>query len=231
MIPIVDKLRSIYIDTLINIKMKKITHLLVLSLVACAMMTACEKEPIEDDQPIVDDTTGATEDADLDILENTVRVTFNGSSWDAADYRAIFKEYAGKSVAQLLAQKDAGAYIDATHTVRVVSLAREGVEKATAEYQSNDITEPSFSNDNILSCDYFAEDYVANPAGDIYGNWWAKKVKWDVRDFDATSLQMQVVVDAEMFDATAFLVDGVPFEEASTADLKVEANVVLVTKE
>ena len=213
--------------------MKKLFNLVAVAVIVSAMLCACEKDTHDGTTGAtqnVDDTTGATQDSDEQVPENTVQVEFDNQTWIAADFVPALQDINGVSVAQILAQKDAGADLLTTETVRIGGLPQVGESKGDFVSNSTEITVPQYDNPNIIICDYFKKDYLTNPEGKLYGNWWAKEVKWKVSAFDATSMQFYVKVKAKMFDAETVLMNHAALEDAQTVKMKVEANVILVNK-
>ena len=207
--------------------MKKIFNLIAVVFIASAIFVSCKK-----DDSVIDDTTGATIDADEDwedatVSKNTVKVTFGEEIWYAEYYIPALQMIEGDSVAQILAQRDEVGDLEATQSVRIGMRPRIGKEKASAAYETNEIQHPIFDNPNLWACDYFENGYLVNQAGERYGNWWGKKISWKISAFDATSLNMQISLKATMFDANAVLVDKVPFKEAETEKMRIVANVML----
>ena len=161
------------------------------------------------------DATYTAEFAAIPVVPG-VKVSFNGSNWDAGTYAAQYYE---------------GQYQDGSpYAGWVVSAA----QTAGSDYPTCDVamlsgkntgsfTSSANSSNGGLSGDFnYIEYYNERTLTDgtyNYGDWWAKTATVNVTAFDATALTMSANVNATMFDAYDALVNQVGIDAASTAPM------------
>ena len=161
-----------------------------------------------------------------------VKVTFNGSSWDAGNVAGQYYEgttqsgtpYAGWIVS---AQKVNGETYP-TSDVATLTGKNTGTFNGTADASNGGIGGGSFNY-----VEYYNETTLSDNTY-TYGDWWAKNITLNVTDFDATALTMSSNVNATMFSAyEAFVETGgaVGVDAASTAPMtETITNVTLTTQ-
>lgn len=149
--------------------------------------------------------------------EPSVKVTFNGSSWEAGDFAGLFYSgtmqdgtpYTGWVVSA--AQTAGSAY----PTCDVATLT--GTNTGTFSAQA------SSSNGGLGGGDFnYIEYYNETSLTDgtyTYGDWWAKTATLNVTAFDATALTLSSNLNATMFDAYTAFVDQAGVDAAPTAPM------------
>ncbi len=148
-----------------------------------------------------------------------VKVTFNGSTWDASDYAGSYftgtlqsgQAYAGWGVSA--AQNSDGSY-----PVSSVSML---TGKNTGSFTGTAGENGAISSNDFNFIEYYKDSYLydeSNP-DTHFGDWWAKSATVNVTAFDATSLNMSANVNATMFNASEAFVDGAGVAAATTAPM------------
>ncbi len=143
-----------------------------------------------------------------------VKVTFNGTNWDANSIQSqYYTEYSVWDVYS--AQNDGGSLPIADVATSVLS----GSSSATADSQTGEL------GGDFLWVEYYNESYLQDNNGTYYGDYWAKNVTCAVSAFDATALTLSANVNATMFSALeAFVASAgaVGVDAASTAPMTVK---------
>lgn len=178
-------------------------------------------------------TGNATYTAHFSAIPTTpgVKVTFNGSAWDASNFAGRYYEgttqagepYAGWIVS---AQKTNGDTYP-TSDVATLTGKNTGSFTGTADASNGGLAGGSFNY-----VEYYNETTLQDENFN-YGDWWAKNITLNVTAFDATALSMSANVNATMFSALEAFVQSagaVGVEAASTAPMtETITNVTLST--
>ena len=141
-----------------------------------------------------------------------VKVTFNGSSWDASSIQS--KYYTDYSVWDVYSAQSQGSLPIADVATSVLS----GSSSATADSQNGELS------GDFQWVEYYNETYLQDDNGTKYGDYWAKNVTCAVSAFDATALTLSANVNATMFSALEAFVQSagaVGVDAATTAPMTV----------
>lgn len=146
-----------------------------------------------------------------------VKVTFNGSNWQAGTYQAAY--YTNYHAWDVYSSQQAGALPIADVCVfsDQAGTCQDEVD-ATGDFDnSSPIGWIHYYEQTAI---YFEEDENGNPE-QLYGDWWAKNATVNITKFDATALTLSSKVDATMFHATEAFTEGGSVAGASTAPMNV----------
>jgi hypothetical protein len=174
---------------------------------------------VKDNPRTITVTANATYTAVFEVAGPSVKVTFNNGVWDANTIQGRYYTSQGawdifscKTTSQEYPMSDIAAF--ATATGNYTDVTTDG---------------QNYNNGVVAWAEYYNETSLVDGNNTYYGDWWAKDFNLTVSAFDATALKMSNTVSATMFNAKEAFVDGVGFENASTAPMTVNMTNVEMT--
>ena len=141
-----------------------------------------------------------------------VKVTFNGSNWDASSIQG--KYYTDYGVWDVYASQTSGNLPIADVATYITSGSASSVAS----------TDDGSLGDDFAWVEYYNETSLTDGTN-YYGDYWAKNVTCAVSAFDATALNLSAAVNATMFSALEAFVQSygaVGVDAASTAPMVVK---------
>lgn len=150
----------------------------------------------------------------------TVNVTFKGSEWESKGIKGEITMIADKMTWKI-----------AAGSVSVYEFPRIECAAFTTDVgQYSDMTTDGyhFQNGIVNFIEYYESDVVQGVDGEIHGDWWAKNVDLQVKAFDPNSLMLSGVINATMFNAYEAFTEGVGIENATSTNMIVEINDIML---
>ena len=152
---------------------------------------------------------------------SSVKVTFNGSNWDASYISGRW--YTQYEVWDVYSMQTEGSLPIADVATGILS----GSQSGTADGDQGEY--PGYLDGDFNWVEYYYETYLQDNSGNYYGDYWAKSVTCNVTAFDATALTLTSNVNATMFNAYEAFVDETGVDAASTAPMTVNISNVTLT--
>ena len=174
------------------------------------------QDGVKDNPRTITVTADATYTAYFEALptDPAVKVTFNGSNWDAGSIQGAY--YASYSAWNVYAEAAADDYPKsdvAMYTGTATGSHTDAVDPSTAFLSTR--------GSEFGWVDYYEDSYLYDQDGNVFGDWWAKTATVNVTAFDATALTMTANVNATVFDAAEALIDQVGIDAATSVALSV----------
>jgi len=154
--------------------------------------------------------------ATFEAITPGVKVTFNGTNWEAGSISGLFYEGTNSSGAPYSGWVVAAAQTDGSSYPECDVAMLSG--KNTGSFSGTAGSNGGLSSDDFNYIEYY-ESRTLTDGTYNYGDWWAKSATVNVTAFDATALKVTANVNATMFDAYEALVDQMGIDAATTAPM------------
>lgn len=188
--------------------MKNIFKLMSVAVLAASMIfVSCKK----------DDPEGP-----VDNIPDGISVSFNnGTAWTPNDATTVYyAEEGGIAMTYMGGEQYWPSFWGGFFT--------EGVGTVNGTFSGD--MDQGYAGD-VAYCEYFNESGMQDQLGNVYADWWAKTVTFEVKKLDLTALRMSGTIDATMFDAMHVFVEGNDYNTAATAPMTVSMGNVEFTQE